>query len=92
MKEKGIFECAGCGNPLFKTGRSCRPLLSCFSPYCAVLFGRSGCEDDKFDSGSGWPSFTQPISKDAVKEIKDTSHGMVRIEVVCAKCEGHLGT
>lgn len=45
----------------------------------------------KFDAGCGWPSFYQSIDKKAVKEILDTSHGMVRTEVVCAKCGGHLG-
>lgn len=46
---------------------------------------------DKYDSGSGWPSFTAPADGDAVEEHRDTSHGMVRTEVVCSKCEGHLG-
>lgn len=45
----------------------------------------------KYDSGSGWPSFTAPAEEGAVEEHRDTSHGMVRTEVVCAKCEGHLG-
>ncbi|MEO0062564.1 MAG: Peptide methionine sulfoxide reductase MsrB [Pseudomonadota bacterium] len=45
----------------------------------------------KFDSGSGWPSFTRPAEKAVVDEIRDASHGMVRTEVVCSRCEGHLG-
>lgn len=47
--------------------------------------------DSKFDSGSGWPSFTRPASEEAVSELRDASHGMVRTEVRCARCEGHLG-
>ena len=45
----------------------------------------------KFDSGSGWPSFTRAASDDAVEEHRDTAHGMIRTEVVCSRCDGHLG-
>ena len=65
-KTPGVYACAGCDNPLFRSG-------------------------EKFESGTGWPSFTKTISPDAVTEVSDTTYGMVRTEVRCAKCDGHLG-
>jgi len=53
----------------------------------AVLFD----SDAKFDSGSGWPSFSDVLDEESVETRLDTSHGMERTEVVCARCGGHLG-
>src|SRR5438876_12330339 len=47
--------------------------------------------EDKFESGTGWPSFTRPAGDEAVAEERDASHGMLRVEVHCARCGGHLG-
>lgn len=47
--------------------------------------------DSKFDSGTGWPSFFQPFDPEHVRELQDTSLGMVRTEIRCARCNGHLG-
>ncbi len=62
----GIYHCAACDAPLFKS-------------------------DTKFESGSGWPSFWDPVSPDAVKLHEDNSYGMRRIEATCATCGSHLG-
>ena len=65
-KDKGVYRCVCCGNPLFDSAT-------------------------KFDSGSGWPSFTAPIAEEAVETALDTSHYMRRTEVLCKVCDAHLG-
>jgi peptide-methionine (R)-S-oxide reductase len=62
----GMYHCAACGAPLFKS-------------------------DTKFESGSGWPSFFEPVSPDAVDLHEDNSYGMRRVEATCAACGSHLG-
>lgn len=75
------------------------------SPFCGVLLKekREGvfcCRlcglplfeaGEKFESGTGWPSFTSPFAEGHLREIRDTSHGMIRTEIVCARCGGHQG-
>ena len=75
------------------------------APFCGVLLGekRAGlytCRlcglplfvaGAKFESGTGWPSFTTPFAPDHLRAIRDTSHGMIRVETVCARCGGHQG-
>lgn len=61
------------------------------------IYACAGCgtelfeSDTKYESGSGWPSFYEPIGEGRIVEKQDTSHGMVRTEIVCANCGGHLG-
>lgn len=58
---------------------------------CAACASPLFASATKYDSGSGWPSFWQPIDPSAVTEQSDTSHGMERVEVKCARCGSHLG-
>jgi len=74
-------------------------------PFCGGLLDNKGggayhcrlCDlplfrsTDKFESGTGWPSFHSPFHRDHIREIVDRSHGMVRTEIRCARCDGHLG-
>ena len=59
--------------------------------HCIVCDEPLFTSDTKYDSGSGWPSFTKPLGEDAVASKRDVSHGMVRTESLCAKCGAHLG-
>lgn len=59
--------------------------------HCAACGEPLFLSDTKYDSGSGWPSFYQPASEDSIGELSDHSHGMIRTEVVCKRCESHLG-
>ncbi len=71
------------------------------SPMCELfepgLYGCLCCDtllfdaSEKFDSGTGWPSFTQPVADNAIAYNVDTSHGMTRVETVCSTCDAHLG-
>ena len=75
------------------------------APFCGNLLDNhregvyfcAGCDlplfssSSKFHSGTGWPSFYQPFAKENITELKDSSHGMVRTEILCARCGGHLG-
>ena len=58
---------------------------------CVACGNELFTSETKFDAGCGWPSFSEPISEEKVGEVRDTSHGMVRTEVVCDRCGAHLG-
>lgn len=59
--------------------------------HCVVCDAPLFSSEHKYDSGSGWPSFWLPMAGDTVRTKSDASHGMVRVEVVCAACDAHLG-
>ncbi|WP_031527695.1 peptide-methionine (R)-S-oxide reductase MsrB [Dyadobacter crusticola] len=59
--------------------------------YCAVCGNALFKSDAKYESGCGWPSFFEPISKKSIVEAQDNSHGMRRTEVMCGRCKSHLG-
>jgi peptide-methionine (R)-S-oxide reductase len=75
------------------------------APFCGVFLqekraGTYGCRlcglplfraGEKFESGTGWPSFTTPVAEGHLRYIRDTSYGMVRVEIVCARCGSHQG-
>ena len=58
---------------------------------CICCGARLFSSDHKYDSGSGWPSFFLPLAGENVRTVRDTSHGMIRTEVVCNNCNAHLG-
>lgn len=59
--------------------------------HCAACHLELFDSADKYDSGSGWPSFSQPVSTDRVADHSDASHGMTRTETRCARCDSHMG-
>ena len=59
--------------------------------HCAACDAPLFTSEKKFESGSGWPSFWNPVTPEAIEAIEDTSHGMRRVEVTCANCGAHLG-
>ena len=87
-KEREVLLLAGteppfCGTLLDNKGKGVYACRLCGLP----LF----VSGTKFESGTGWPSFTEPYDPQHVREVRDTSHGMERVEVRCARCDAHMG-
>ena len=82
LRQKGT-EPAFTGKLLYNKESGIYRCMACGAP----LFS----SDTKFESGTGWPSFFKPISKDAIEEKTDSSYGMTRAEITCKNCGGHLG-
>jgi len=83
-----VTRCHGTERPFTGKLLECRKDGTYACICCGAELFRS---DDKFDSGSGWPSFLRSGNSANIKTRTDTSHGMVRTEVVCARCDAHLG-
>ncbi len=75
-----------------------RPHVGCFvatkekgTYVCAGCHNPLFASGEKFESGTGWPSFTKPLTSDAITNYEDNEYGMRRVEVRCGRCDGHLG-
>ncbi len=82
---------------LREKGTECALTGAFWNNHAAGRYDCAGCgtplfsSNSKYESGTGWPSFFQPVAPDAVATREDRSHGMVRTEIICNRCDGHLG-
>ncbi|MEX1665817.1 peptide-methionine (R)-S-oxide reductase MsrB [Zhongshania arctica] len=90
LTEDEFYVCRQKGTERAFTGEYCDE--KAVGSYVCRCCGQALFESEtKYDSGSGWPSFYSPVAEEAVGVNRDVSHGMVREEVVCARCDAHLG-
>ncbi|MFT7403709.1 peptide-methionine (R)-S-oxide reductase MsrB [Zhongshania sp.] len=90
LTEDEFYVCRQKGTERAFTGEYCDE--KAVGSYVCRCCGQALFESEtKYDSGSGWPSFYSPVAEEAVGVNRDASHGMVREEVVCARCDAHLG-